>query len=112
QNMHEMTLEGDLVRTWNLLDYYAPDDLPPSLNSDEYQPRARGIAGAPEVVDHTHMNAVTLAPDGDLLLSSRQFSDVLRIDYETGSVVWRIGGPSDPYSEFTFIDDPFSGFSN
>lgn len=112
QNMHEATLDGDIVRTWDLRDYFALEDLPESLYSDEYQPRARGYVDALEVVDHTHMNAITLAPDGDLLLSSRQFSDVLRLDYETGEIVWRIGGPGDPYNQFTFVDDPYDGFSN
>ena len=112
QNMHEMTLDGEIVQTWDLRDYFALEDLPPSLMSDEFQPRANGYDDAPEVVDHTHMNTITLAPDGDLLLGSRQFSDVMRLDYETGEVVWRIGGPSDPYNEFTFIDDPFDGFSS
>ncbi len=112
QNMHEMTLDGDIVRTWDMRDYYAPEDLPPSLNSDEFQPRLRGYPDAPEVVDHTHMNTINLVPDGGLLLSSRQFSDVLLLDYETGEEVWHIGGPSDPYNEFTFINDPFDGFSN
>jgi hypothetical protein len=112
QHMHEMNLDGEIVRTWDLRDYYAPEDLPPSLNSDEYQPRAAGYPDAPEVVDLTHMNTITITPDGDLLLGSRQFSDVMRLDTDTGEIIWRIGGPSDPYNEFTFVDDPFDGFAS
>lgn len=53
-------------------------------------------------VDYIHMNAVELDADGNLLLSSRHFSEITKISRQTGEIIWRLGGKN---NEFTFINE-------
>jgi hypothetical protein len=55
-----------------------------------------------------HANSVEVLPDGNLIASFRTTSSIVKIDRQTGRVVWRLGGKK---SDFSFVDDPFSGFS-
>ncbi len=49
--------------------------------------------------DWTHSNAIVLTPDGNLMLSMRHQSWILKIDYANGSgsgdVLWRLGSEGD-----------------
>ncbi len=66
-----------------------------------------GAAGCPPVLlapianDWLHGNAVSLAPDGNIIYSSRHQDFVYKIDYEnghgTGNVIWKLG----PGGDFT-----------
>ena len=63
--------------------------------------------------DWTHSNAVVLTADGNLLLSVRHQSWVLKIDYANGSgagdILWRLG----PQGDFTLSgNDPAQWFYN
>lgn len=59
------------------------------------------------LVDYVHTNSLTLDTDGDLLMSARHLSSVVKIDRDTGEIVWRLGGER---SDFTFPDDTGPGF--
>src|SRR5262249_296449 len=64
-------------------------------------------------VDWLHVNAVSLAPDGNLILSVRHQDWVIKIDYRNGAgdghVVWRLGAGGD----FTLDSaDPTAWFSH
>ena len=59
---------------------------------------------------YPHMNAIDVdKDDGHLLLSCRFLSQVIKIDRQTGDIIWRLGGVS---NQFTFVDDPLDGFRN
>lgn len=59
--------------------------------------------------DYAHLNSIQVMDDGDLLLSFRHLSAVLKVartphdGFASGDVVWRLGGR---HSDFTFPDDP------
>jgi hypothetical protein len=55
-----------------------------------------------------HPNALSLAPDGNLLVSFRATSSIMKIDRTTGAILWRLGGDR---SDFTLVNDPLGGFS-
>lgn len=55
-----------------------------------------------DVVDYFHLNSVAYDSDGNILISSRHTSAVVRIDRTTGAVIWRLGGKR---SSFTFVND-------
>ena len=58
----------------------------------------------PNVVDWTHFNSIELDRDGNILVSSRHFNEVTKIDRlsKAGGVIWRFGGNA---NQFTFIND-------
>jgi hypothetical protein len=58
-------------------------------------------------IDFLHTNAIEIDDDGNWLLSHRNFSEVTKIDRQTGEIIWRLGGQG---NEFTFTND--IGFSN
>lgn len=53
-------------------------------------------------IDYTHMNAVDVDRDGNLLVSTRNFSEITKINRKTGEIIWRFGGVN---NEFTFTND-------
>ena len=57
----------------------------------------------PDEVDWSHCNAVEMDQDGNILLSSRHFNEITKIDRQADTIIWRLGGPN---NDFTFVDDP------
>lgn len=60
---------------------------------------------SPSNVDWTHSNAIEPDTDGNILLSSRHFNEITKINKQTGDIIWRMGGKK---NQFTFIDDNIS----
>lgn len=58
------------------------------------------------LVNYMNCNSIERDNDGNLLLSSRNLSEVTKIDRQTGDVIWRMGGKK---NEFEFTND--GGFS-
>lgn len=58
-------------------------------------------------VDYLHTNAIEVDNDGNWLLSHRNFSEITKINRQTGDIIWRMGGMG---NEFTFTND--IGFVN
>ena len=59
-------------------------------------------------VNPYHLNAIERDTDGNLLVSMRNASQIVKIDVSTGFVKWRLGGKR---SDFVLIGDPLFGFS-
>jgi hypothetical protein len=60
--------------------------------------------------DYFHINSIDVDHDGNWIISARNTSAVYKVDYETGEVIWRLGGrESDfemgPGSEFAHQHD-------
>lgn len=53
-------------------------------------------------VDYAHGNAIEVDHDGHLLISSRNMSEITKINRQTGDIIWRWGGKK---NQFTFIND-------
>lgn len=53
-------------------------------------------------VDPFHCNAISVDPDGNILLSTRHLSEITKIDVGTGDIIWRLGGNN---NQFTFVND-------
>ncbi|OGU15390.1 MAG: hypothetical protein A2X61_16000 [Ignavibacteria bacterium GWB2_35_12] len=55
-----------------------------------------------QLVPYIHTNNVELDHDGNLLLSNRHLSSIIKVNRETGEIIWRLGGK---FNEFTFIGE-------
>ncbi|GJQ64171.1 MAG: hypothetical protein SCALA702_32240 [Melioribacteraceae bacterium] len=55
-------------------------------------------------IDYIHMNSIAIDFDGHIITSSRNQSEVTKINRETGEVIWRLGGAS---SDFEFVNDEY-----
>jgi hypothetical protein len=59
-------------------------------------------------VDWMHANAIDVSSDGNYLVSVRHLDQVIKIDSNTGAVLWKLGGLG---SDFQFVGDSFNRFS-
>ncbi len=93
--LQRLTLDGQLELRWRASDHFALDD------QDVPAP------GIPGDIDHT--NAIAVDPsDGNYVLSFRNLSALVKIDAQSGDVLWQLGGKK---NQFTFVGDPLGGFS-
>jgi hypothetical protein len=79
---------GDVVFQWDSLDHVPV--------TETRQPLVGGTPGRP--FDYFHINSVSVAPDGDLLVSARDTWTVYKIGRRDGTIRWRLGGSK---SDFT-----------
>ena len=68
---------GRLLTEWRSLDHIGVEE--------SYKPLA-------EPYDYLHLNSISVAPDGNLLVSGRHTWTVYKLDRRTGEVIWRLGG--------------------
>ena len=99
QGVMEVTPAGNKV--WyadpfvhnNVSDMYM-DNWDVGYNSDDY------------LLDWTHRNAIEYDNDGNLLVSSRHFNQVMKINRNNKQVMWRLGGKR---NDFNTNDTLFTG---
>ena len=81
-HLQEIDPAGNVVWTWK-----SEDHIP--VGDTTYPVVFPGVPG----VDLVHINSVSLAPDGDLIVSARHTDTVYKIRRNAaGDIVWRVGG--------------------
>ena len=105
QSSVEQTEKGEPVWIWDGKDHLNVQDATdgPDVHFDAHPPLH---------IDYAHPNALSLFPDGNLLLSLKHMDCLIEIDRSSGAVIWTMGGEKCSFNEFTFIDDPNNGFSH
>ena len=78
--------EIDLKTGKVLLDWNGLDHIPVSETYAQLPKKAS------DVLDYMHINSVSEASDGNLLISGRNTSALYKIDRSTGKVLWRLNG--------------------
>jgi len=73
---------GKVLFDWNSIDHVPL--------TESQQPLRGGTASTP--YDYFHINSIALAPDGDLLISSRNTWTVYKVARRSGAIRWRLGG--------------------
>ena len=94
--IQEQDSTKNVVFEWHAKDYFSFDDADSVWYAN------------PNVVDWTHSNALELDDDGNILLSSRFFNEITKINRTDSSIIWRLGGKR---NQFTILNDtiPFYG---
>lgn len=82
--IQRIDLSKDVVFQWRSWDHFSFGDSPEDLTVEN--------------IDLVHGNSLALADDGNLLLSSRNLSEVTKIDLQTGDVMWRLGGKANQFA--------------
>ncbi len=77
---------GKLLFEWDSLDHVGIED--------SYQK----YTGGSQPFDYFHINSISLAPDGDLLISSRNTWTVFKVSRSSGKIVWRLNGKKSDFS--------------
>jgi hypothetical protein len=76
----ELTTAGRVVWEWHAWEHLDPERDGLTALQDERS-------------EWTHANAVFEQPDGDLLVSFRNISTLVRIDRRSGAIAWKLGAP-------------------
>lgn len=97
QVIQEFSPAGELIFQWRAWDHLDVRDQQQFIN----------ILG--NNFDFPHMNAIDIDTDGNILLSSRNTSEVTKINRDTGEIIWRLSGM---HNQFTFVNDPLNGVRN
>ncbi len=89
QVIQELDQNKHVVFEWHTLDYIPVTDSDQDLTAGQ--------------IDYTHSNAVQQDTDGNLLLSSRHLDEIIKINRQTGAIMWRLGGKE---NQFVFLLAP------
>ena len=81
--IQELDPSRNVIFEWRSWDHVAFADSTASLTADK--------------IDLVHGNSLALANDGNLLLSSRNLSEITKINLQTGAVMWRFGGKANMF---------------
>ena len=95
QVVQRLGTNGELLFEWNAFDHSEIGDLGAAERS------------SPDV-NWTHANALDLDEDGNLLVSFRNLSEIVKIDTRNGQVIWRMGGVK---NEFAFLGSSWPPFA-
>jgi hypothetical protein len=77
----EVTKDGRAVWEWRTWEHLDPErDVLTEIQEERSE--------------WTHGNAVIELPDGNILLSFRNISTIIKIDRQTGAIVWKLGAPT------------------
>jgi hypothetical protein len=93
--IQQFTAADELIFQWRAWDHYDVRDV-------------LGSENLTSAFTFSHMNALNMDEDGHLLVSSRELSEVTKINRDTGEMIWRLGGNN---GDFVFLNDPLNGFS-
>jgi hypothetical protein len=91
--LQEITPEGDLLFEWNSWDYFTFEENPDFTHTKN--------------LDYAHINSIDVDDNGDWIVSVKRKSQVIKIERDTGDVVWRLGGQT---SDFEIENDPLGSF--
>jgi hypothetical protein len=97
QVIQEFTSVGELIFQWRAWDHLDVVDEQAFIDV-----RASSL-------DFPHMNAIDIDTDGHILLSSRNTSEISKINRDSGEFIWRLGGV---HNQYTYVNDPLSGPRN
>lgn len=62
-------------------------------------------------VDPYHVNSLDVDTDGNLLVSLRNFNELLKINPNDNKIIWRMGGSKSKNNQFDFVNDNIDGFT-
>jgi hypothetical protein len=87
--LQEIDNEKNVIWQWRSWDHYKITDA-----------THENLTAA--LIDYVHGNAIEVTDDGNILLSCRHMDEITKINFENGSIIWRLGGKN---NQFTFIND-------
>lgn len=90
QNIHHMDTTDNEIWRWRSFDHYDILDADDAVNLTL------------STIDWSHCNSIKVDYDGNILLSTRNFNEVTKINRQTGDIIWRLGGER---NQFQFIND-------
>ena len=92
ETIQELDENRNVIFEWHAKDHFQLDDIDTFF-----------MHKTPHFVSWTHSNALEMDADGNILLSTRNFNEITKINRTTGAIMWRLGGK---HNEFKFVNCP------
>lgn len=93
-SVYQLDADHQVIWEWHSLDHL--DQLPFSHLLDQERLVRDGF-------QHVHLNAISIANDGNVLISLRTMSEVIKVNYDTREIMWIFG--SGAGNQFTIDGD-------
>ncbi|MCX6140961.1 MAG: aryl-sulfate sulfotransferase [Candidatus Kapabacteria bacterium] len=97
-SIQERTFTGNTLFEWKAIDYIPITDATDDIELD--------VA----MIDYIHINSVIKDVDGNYIISARHLDEVIKINRQTGAIMWRLGGSKSKHNQFRFLNDTTNGF--
>lgn len=81
----ELDTQKNVVFQWRSWDHFEITETGPEIDL------------LAEDIDYVHGNTIEVESDTSLLISSRNFHEITRIDRNTGDIIWRLGGSQNQF---------------
>ena len=92
--LQEFDLNHNLIMEWKNFDHMDIQDYVDEMNlNSTYR-------------HWMHGNSIEIDDDGNIFISNRTMSEIIKFNRQSGELIWRLGGPM---NDFTFINDPLNG---
>jgi hypothetical protein len=91
--LQELDAEKNVVFEWASWDHMSITDATPDIDLTAV------------FIDYCHGNAVERDTDGNILVSFRNTDEIIKIDRNTGEIMWRLNAFRDDLNDFEFIND-------
>ncbi|MEM7037877.1 MAG: aryl-sulfate sulfotransferase, partial [Bacteroidota bacterium] len=88
--IQELDANKNIVKEWHTLDHFDVLDIGPQFFTQ------------PGVAELNHTNSISLDQWGNMVMSHRANHEVTYVDWDSGDIIWRLGGNN---NEFTFTND-------
>jgi hypothetical protein len=89
--LQRLNRSGDVLFEWSTWEHFEIRD---AIHEDLTAP----------FINYVHINSVAVDYDGHYVISSRNLSEVTKINSQTGEIIWRLGGEN---NQFEFVNDGF-----
>jgi hypothetical protein len=100
-NIHEFSRDFDMVNTWSMFDYFDPLEIGEGFDDNFWDLVYADGQSVQSTKDWSHANAAFIDPaDGNVVVSLRHLDRIIKIDRDTGELLWWFGEGGD----FTLLD--------
>jgi hypothetical protein len=90
QTIHHMDADDNELWRWKSIDHYDILDVAEFIDLTRH------------LIDWTHCNSIDIDSDGNLIISTKNFNEITKINRQTGEIIWRLGGKR---NQFQYIND-------
>lgn len=94
----ETDFNGEIFWEWDALDHLNITDVSNIVDLTQKQ------------IDLTHINSFVEDNDGNIIVSIRNYDEIVKINKITGEFIWRFGGSTSKNNQFNIINDELNGF--
>lgn len=97
--LQERTFSGQTLWSWKFLDHVSVEDATEDIDLTQ------------RTVSPIHVNYIYVDTDGNIMLSCRHLDRIIKVNRQTGAIMWNLGGSKARKNDFTWVNDTRDGFT-